>query len=64
MIDATQLQTVFNYAATRIGRSGKPVTVGYVYKLIQDGKLPTVVIDGIRFIVLTIAPATLAGAKP
>ena len=55
MIDPSRLQTVFNYAATRVGRSGKPVTVGYVYRLIKEGKLESVTIDGMAFVVL---PAT------
>lgn len=57
MIDPAQLQTVHNYAASRIGRNGKPVTVGYVYKLIKEKKLPTQTIDGMVFIDLSQLPS-------
>lgn len=53
LVDADRLQTVHNYARGYTSASGKTgVTVGYIYKLIREQKLPVEVIDGMQFIVL------------
>lgn len=43
-IEITNLQTVKNYAADR------GVTPSYIYKLIREGKMSSIVIDGVIFI--------------
>lgn len=53
LLDPARLQTVHNFAAAYTSKSGKVgVTVGYIYKLIGEGKLESVTIDGMRFIIL------------
>ena len=59
LIDPARLQTVHNYAAAQKG--GKGVTPSYIYRLIRDGKLAALTIDGTVFVVLPSAPATGAG---
>ena len=48
-IDTGKLITVRTYADNYKGRKGK-VTVSYIHKMIRDGKLKAVMIDGVRFI--------------
>jgi hypothetical protein len=43
-IDINTLQTLRNYAV------GQGVTPGYIYKLERDGKMETLLIDGVKFI--------------
>lgn len=50
LIDPSRLVTVGTYAEQYNG--GKGVTRGYIYKLIREGKLKTVQIDRIQFVVL------------
>jgi hypothetical protein len=49
-IDPSRLRTVANYASTY--KDGQPTHRSYIYKLIKDGKLETVDIDGVTFVVL------------
>ena len=52
-VDTDRLQSVRKYADDYLKRSGeKGVNVGYVYQLIKEGKLETVKIDGLVFVVL------------
>lgn len=53
-IDPSRLVTVGTYAEQYNG--GKGVTRGYIYKLIKEGKIQTVQIDRIQFIVLPALP--------
>ena len=55
LLDPRRLQTVHNYAAAY--NAGKGVTPSYIYRLIRTGKLESVEIDGIRFVLLPPAPA-------
>jgi hypothetical protein len=50
MIDTARLVTVQTFADTY--KEGKPVNRSYIYKLISEGKLATVKIDGVVFVVL------------
>lgn len=43
-IETTNLQTVKNYAANM------GVTPSYIYKLIREGKMSSIIIDGVFFI--------------
>jgi hypothetical protein len=54
LINPSRLVTVGTYAEQYNG--GKGVTRGYIYKLIKEGKLQTVQIDRIQFIVLPEQP--------
>jgi hypothetical protein len=49
-IDPARLVTVGTYALTF--KDGAPVNRSYIYKLIREGKLQTIEIDKIKFIVL------------
>ena len=55
LIDTARLVTVQTFADTY--KDGKPVNRSYIYRLISEGKLETVKIDGTVFVVLP-APAT------
>lgn len=51
--DTDRLQTVKNFADAYPNRKGgKGVSVSYMMRLIKEGKVPSVVIDGMRFVVL------------
>jgi hypothetical protein len=56
LIDTTRLVTVKTFASTY--KEGGPVNRSYIYKLISEGKLETVVIDGAVFVVLPSGPGT------
>ena len=43
-VDITTLLTLKNYAVTH------GVTPGYIYKLEKDGRMETLIIDGVKFI--------------
>ena len=43
-IDINTLQTIKNYAVSQ------GVTQGYIYKLEREGKMDTLLIDGVKFI--------------
>ena len=58
ILDTDRLQSVRKYADEYVKRNGETgVNVGYVYELIGKGKLQTVKIDGVVFIVLPAATA-------
>lgn len=59
LIDPTKLVTVGTYAEQY--NEGKGVTRGYIYKLIREGKLETVKIDRIQFIVLPTSDTSAGG---
>ncbi|MGI4873186.1 MAG: hypothetical protein ACRYFX_18655 [Janthinobacterium lividum] len=52
LVDTERLQTVYNFAAAYQGRKKAGVSVGYIYQLINDKKLESVEIDGIKFVLL------------
>lgn len=52
LVDTERLQTVHNFAAQYQGRKKQGVSVGYIYQLINESKLESIEIDGIKFIVL------------
>ena len=54
MIDTARLVTVQTFADRYNGGAG--VTRAYIYKLIKQGKVDTVKIDGAVFVVLPAAP--------
>lgn len=57
LLDPSRLQTVHNFAAAYTSKSGKTgVSVGYIYRLISEGKVEAVTIDGMKFIVLPPPP--------
>jgi hypothetical protein len=45
------LKTPANYAKVTPGKSGKPVTRQHISKLINDGELPAIKIDGSVFVI-------------
>ena len=55
LIDTARLVTVKTYAATY--KDGKAVNRSYIYKLISEGKLDTVIVDKVVFIILPAATA-------
>jgi len=57
VLDTDRLQSVKRFAASYEGRKGKGVAVGYIYQLINENKLESVEIDGIKFVVLPEKPA-------
>jgi hypothetical protein len=52
VIDTDRLQSIKRFAANYQGRKGKGVAVGYIYQLINESKLKSIEIDGIKFVVL------------
>lgn len=56
LIDPDLLQTPANFALTY--KAGGPAHRSYIYKLIDQNKLPTKVIDGVVFIDLSKLPPT------
>lgn len=61
IIDTSRLVTVQTFSETY--KDGKPVNRSYIYKLISEGKLDTVKIDGVVFVVLPAAPVTGEAAR-
>ena len=59
LIDTARLVTVKTFASTY--KEGKPVNRSYIYKLISEDKLDTVVIDGAVFVVLPAAQPAPGG---
>lgn len=62
LIDPDLLKTPANFALTFKG--GKPTHRSYIYKLIDQDKLPTKVIDGVVFIDLSKLSVTPAAGGP
>lgn len=59
LIDTDRLQLISTYARSYVKRSGAVgVNVGYIYQLIDAGKLEHITIDGVTFIVLPTPPTT------
>lgn len=62
-IDTDRLQLVSTYARSYVKRSGDVgVGVGYIYQLIDKGKVESVTIDGVVFVVLPPAPPAAPAA--
>ncbi|SNR91840.1 hypothetical protein [Hymenobacter mucosus] len=59
LIDTDRLQLISTYARSYVKRSGAVgVGVGYIYQLIDAGKLEHITIDGVTFIVLPLPEKT------
>lgn len=60
LVETDRLQLISTYARSYVKRSGAVgVNVGYIYQLVEAGKLEHVVIDGVTFIVLPPPPPSL-----